>query len=473
MNPLDHEAAKTGIAIGAMVCAVLAAVTLGTAPAAPGTDRAAAAWLQDIESGADHIAPETLARELLAARPDLLLVDLRPAAEFAAWHLPFAINLSVPELCGERGSALLARQPARVVLCSNGATHPGQAWVELRRRGHTNVAVLDGGLDEFGQRLLLPPSLRPDATESTAKAEAARWPLLRAFFLGDPSPNPLARWATDPAVLTQPTMVSPQWLRERLGKVAVVDVRGEREFLALHIPGATRLDLAKIRSKNGDRDHLLVADDKLAAWFGNLGIANDTPVVICADDKPHDATLAAVALLRLGHRALAILEGGMLRWATTKGPLTDELVLPTAVAYVPRPGADDFTIATDDLAAAVRAQSTKVLDVRPEDFFRGEKSTEARPGHIPGAVNRLFSKDFERTADGQWLRPRASLVQDYEALGLHPQDPIVVSCRTGHQASQAYFVMRYLLGYQNVRWYAGSWTEWAARTDLPAATGAR
>jgi thiosulfate/3-mercaptopyruvate sulfurtransferase len=87
-------------------------------------------------------------------------------------------------------------------------------------------------------------------------------------------------------------------------------------------------------------------------------------------------------------------------------------------------------------------------------------------------VNRLYTKDLMRTADGQWLRARADLANEYQALGLMPGDAISVSCRTGHQAAQSFFVLRYLLGYENVRWYAGSWTEWASRTDLPAELGA-
>jgi 3-mercaptopyruvate sulfurtransferase SseA len=294
---------------------------------------------------------------------------------------------------------------------------------------------------------------------------------VRAFCLGNPAPNALGTWATDPAALTAPTLVSPTWLHARLGRVAVLDTRGEPEFLAWHVPGAQRLDLTKIRTRTGKSEHLLIGDAELAAWFGNLGIDAATPVVFVADDRPHDATMAALALLRLGHRALAILEGGMLRWATERRPLTPDLVMPAAAVYTPRAGADDFTITAGELAPAVQRGAVKVLDVRPPDFFRGEKSTEARPGHIPGAVNRVYTEDLQRTADGRWLRPAAELRERYEALGLRPDDAIAVSCRTGHQASQTYFVLRYLLGYRNVKWYAGSWTEWAARPELPAVTG--
>ncbi|MBL8727203.1 MAG: hypothetical protein JNM25_02150 [Planctomycetes bacterium] len=476
MNNPATEHATQAVAIGVMVLALSAALTIGGL--APKAGRAAinpvdAAWLQDVETGQDHISPQELARELLAAPTDLALVDLRPAAEFAAWHLPGAVNLTVPEVCGDAGAAVFGRQPRLVVLYSNGPAHPGQAWVELRRQGHSNVKVLAGGLEDFKAQVLTPPSLRAGAAEASSKAEQPEFALVKAFFLGDPAPNALATWATDPAQLQQPTMVSPRWLHEHLGKVAILDVRKGDEFAALHVPGAQSLSLGDIRVKQGDRDLFFVPDAELAAHFGRLGLTRSTPVVIYADAKFQDATLAAVALLRLGHRSLAILEGGILRWATERRPLTAAVTAPQPATYEPLPGAADFAIQIDELAAQVQAGGTAVLDVRPPEFFRGEKSTEARPGHIPGARNRLYSKDLQRTDDGQWLRPRAELAQEYAALGLAADQPVVVSCRTGHTASEAYFVLRHLLGYEKARWYNGSWTEWAARAELPAATGDR
>jgi thiosulfate/3-mercaptopyruvate sulfurtransferase len=457
-----------------MVLALAAALTIGGL--SPTTRSAthlagAATWLQDVETGQDHISPQDLARELLAAPTDLALVDLRPAAEFASWHLPGAVNLTVPEVCGAAGASLFASNPRLVVLYSNGPAHPGQAWVELRRQGRNNVKVLAGGLEDFRSQVLTPPSLRAGASEASSKAEQPEFALVQAFFLGDAKANALAAWATDPAQLQQPTMVSPRWLQQHLGEVVILDVRKADEFAALHVSGAQLLSLGDIRVKQGDRDLFFVPDEQLAAHFGRLGITRSTPVVIYTDAKFQDATLAAVALLRLGHRSLAILEGGILRWATERRPLTAAVTTPKSATYEPVPGAADFAIQIDELARQVKAGGTDVLDVRPAEFFRGEKSTEARPGHIPGAKNRLYTKDLQRTDDGQWLRPRAELEREYAALGLHADQPVVVSCRTGHTASESYFVLRHLLGYEKARWYNGSWTEWAAHAELPAETG--
>lgn len=486
MNANDsNRGAWLGLgAMAALLAAALAIGPLGGAPAAAehGTTTT---WLADIESGADHIEPEDLADELLAARADFALVDLRPADEFAAWHLPGALSMTVPELCGERGNTLFASSPRLVVLCSNGPAHPGQAWVALRARGRENVRVLAGGLAEFRAQLLTPPSLRPDAAlpgRAETRNEAAarvRWTLLRAFCVGDAEPpSGTSAWANDPREpqeLREPSLVSAAWLHAHLAEVAVLDVRSEAEFAALHLPTARRLDLPSLRLRNGDRDHQLRPTNELAAAFGTLGIAPDTPVVLCTDDRPQDATLAALALLRTGHRAFALLDGGLRHWAAQRRPLVATILVPQPTTHAAAPSHDvgmtDPRVTTDDLHRAMNAGGTCLIDVRPAAAFRGETSTEARPGHVPGARNRAFSRDFVVTASGVWFADRATLTRDYAALGCTPTQPTVVSCRTGHTASLSYFVLRQLLGYPAIRWYEGSWTEWSARTDLPAATG--
>jgi thiosulfate/3-mercaptopyruvate sulfurtransferase len=462
------------IAVGTMVLAVTVALALSSRARTPApAPSSTPPLLAEIEAGSDHIEPLALARELLAAPNDVVLVDLRPSAEYDAFHLPGAHSLTVPEVCGAPGLALLARNPRLFVLYSNGVAHPAQAWAELRRQrpgdGGARIKVLAGGLDEFKATILTPPSLQAGLSEADSKAAAATFKLRRAFFLGDPRPNPLATWATDPPQLTQPTLVSTRWLHDNLGKLAVVDVRPEADFAALHIPGAVHLPVSKLRARTGDRDLFLLRKEQLAQAIGALGIAPSSQVVITTDDKMHDATLTALAFLRVGHRALAILEGGLLRWATERRPLVDTKTTPAPIQYDPQP-IDEFAITADEVAARLGGDTT-ILDVRPAEAFSGAKSTEARPGHIPGAKNRVYTKDLAHTEDGVWLRPRAELEAEYAAVGLRKDGPVVVSCRTGHTASEAYFTLRHLLGHQDVRWYNGSWTEWASRTDLPAATG--
>lgn len=462
-------------ALSAMGLAVLLAILDRMPPSAAGGP----SWAERAEAGADHIATRELADRMLAAASapaDFVLVDVRPQTEFDAFHLPGAVRLSLPELLGRPGDELRARHPGKtLVLYSNGPAHPAQAWVELRRRGVADVLVLDGGLDAFVADELTPPSLR--RVPGQEPAEVARFAALRDLVLGvpqdqGPAGSARGRFATDPAELQQPTMVSTAWLEKNLAAVVVVDTRDQaEEFAGGHIPGAVHAPTGLLReTRDGVADELRTADD-LAAAVGRLGIAADTAVVAYGTDRLQDPAHFVLALLRLGHRKVAILEGGLPAWKQEGRALSQEAARPAAKAYVPRPDADTFTVRLAEVVRASETERPKILDVRPAKNFAGEEDREARGGHIPGALNRPYTADLVKDERGVFFKPLSELRQAYDALGLTADQPVIVSCRTGHQAAQTWFALRFLLGHSDVRWYDGSWKEWAAHTELPAASG--
>lgn len=163
------------------------------------------------------------------------------------------------------------------------------------------------------------------------------------------------------------------------------------------------------------------------------------------------------------------------QWQAEGRPVDQNLPDARAGEYPVPEGDDDFSV--DYRQVLEMAQSIRdggpgvILDVRPAAYFKGDKSDEARPGHIPGAVNRPYKTDLAKGGHGPVFRPLDELAADYAALIPDKTAPVIIHCRTGHQASQIYFVLRRLLGYTNVRWYDAGWTEWAARPELPAVTG--
>ncbi len=109
--------------------------------------------------------------------------------------------------------------------------------------------------------------------------------------------------------------------------------------------------------------------------------------------------------------------------------------------------------------------------MRPTKSFEGAKGKEVRGGRIPGSISRPYREDVVSDAGGVYWRPKEDVSAAYEGMGLTPDAPVIVTCRTGHQASQAWFTLRYLLGYEQVKWFDGSWKAWSLRPELPAETG--
>jgi len=451
-------------------------------PAAAGSaasDAAAPAWAARVEAGEDHLAPADLAGRLLDAPDTVLVVDVRPADEFAAFHLPGSVNLDLVRLLGPEGTTLLdAHARKTVVLVSNGMTHPAQAWVELARRGRTNVRILEEGLDGFRAQFVTPPSLRGATTARRTVEETARFRALASTLRARAPTMPArpaakaARWATDPAALAEPTVVSTAWVATHLGRVVVLDTREKPEDVARgRIPGAVHVPIADTRATRGGVADEMLPLDALAAKAGTWGLTSDVPVAVYGGDRLQDPTHLLLVLVALGHRKVAVMEGGYAAWVAEGRAVTTDVPTPTPATYVARPGAFDFGVTLDDVVAASRGNGPPVLDVRPTKAFEGEPGLEVRGGRIPGSISRPFSDDLVVDGGTVYWRGRDELLAGYRGLGLASDAPVIVSCRTGHQASQAWFTLRFLLGYKDVRWFDGSWKAWSLRADLPAETG--
>jgi len=473
---------RNGLAAVVLLLFALGVLALPAAPeaAAPGASFAArdTGLLGDVARQTDHIEPPQLAALLMSGAPDLRVVDMRSPEAYAKFHLRGAVNIPLDRLAARAPAELPAT--GRVVLYSNGGIHSAQAWLELRHMGWTNVRFLTGGILGFWRDCLTPPSLAGLTDEQTAAAQYADFAKSKAFFL-EYEPSPPASGATAkaeaaPAALEEPGLekhlVDTAWLADRLDDPAVriVDVRNEStDYSTAHIPGAVYLHIEALRTNIGGIPSMMIPAEAMAATLGRLGIRRSDTVIVYADDRLRDATYFATALERVGHPSFAILHGGVVRWKAEGRPLTSALPEIEPVEYEGWDGTARFVAGFEDVKAVLNDAGTAILDVRPPAYFRGEKSDEARPGHIPGAVNREYTEDLVK-GKGVW-KSADVLKSAYGDLGIRKDTPVIVHCRTGHQASQTYFLLKHVLGYDNVRWFDASWTGWAARPELPAATG--
>jgi thiosulfate/3-mercaptopyruvate sulfurtransferase len=417
--------------------------------------------LAGLQQGADHIEPQELADRLLAGDASIRLIDIRTPGEFAQFHIRTAINMQPEEL-----PAALAAEKNRglIVLYSNGMTHPAQARDSLFRLGFGNVYFLTDGLDGFLSECLKPVSLRAEPVTPLTAAKVTAW---RAFFLAT---DEAAEIPAEPAILPEtPGQVETDWLNTHLGKtgIRIIDLRSQPDYNGGHIPGAVRLDPESLRGwVNGVPSSLLPAN-MLAEHFSLMGIEPDDLVVLVCTDKLQDATLPALACERLGHKRFALLRGGFPKWQTEQRPLDTVLpAIPPSAYPVPKQ-ADHFTVGATVVMRAIGKPGTLILDARPADYFSGKKQDEARGGHILGAINRPYPDDVVKIDAYTVLKPLEELRAAYAALIPSTDTPVILYCRTGHQASQTYFVLVHLLGYTNVKWYDGGWTEWAAHPEWP------
>jgi 3-mercaptopyruvate sulfurtransferase SseA/uncharacterized membrane protein YedE/YeeE len=416
--------------------------------------------LEAVDMAQDHIEPEDLADRILRHQAGLVVVDIRPAVEYMDYHLPNALNVPMKEL---HQALTPYKNVGTIVLYSNGMTHPVQARDSLYRSGYTNAYILTDGLNGFIERCLTPVSLRDEIAPPETAARIRAW---RSFFLGAPA-QPAAPPAPDEPLPTSP-LVDAGWLGKQLNRpeIRVLDLRPQPEYYTSHIQNSLALNIENLRTNVAGVGSMLQPADMLARHMSAMGVSPADTVVILYGDKSQDATLVGIAMERLGHTSYMIVNGGLAAWKSAGKPLVSDLPNVVAANY-PAVEADRFTVDYAAVLEHMKSGKGIILDVRPADYYTGLKSEEARAGHIPGAVNRPYTEDLITVDEVPQFKPVEELAEAYSRIIPSKDSVVVVHCRTGHQASQTFFVLKRLLGFKNVLWYDAGWSQWAARKELP------
>jgi thiosulfate/3-mercaptopyruvate sulfurtransferase len=270
------------------------------------------------------------------------------------------------------------------------------------------------------------------------------------------------------------TLVSTDWVKDHLGKAGIklveVDV-DTKQYDAGHIPGAVGFNWQTQLQDQVRRD--IVDRAQFEQLLSSAGITAADTVVLYGDNNNWFAAYAFWLFKIYGHKDVRLMNGGRVKWLNEEGkPLTTDRPAITPTRYVAQPPDPSLRARVIDVIKAVEARSHNLIDVRSPDEFTGKvlappglSETAQRGGHIPGARNVPWSTAV--AADGTF-RPAGELKDIYlRKAAVDPTRATIAYCRIGERSSHTWFVLRYLLGVDNVRNYDGSWTEYGSMVGLP------
>ncbi len=271
-------------------------------------------------------------------------------------------------------------------------------------------------------------------------------------------------------------LVTTAWLAEHLDDPNVVVVESDEDVLLYetgHIPGSVKVDWHTELNDPVTRDY--VDGKRFAQIMGERGIGRDTTIVVYGDKNNWWAAYALWVFSLFGHPDVRLLDGGRAKWEAEGREMTTGTPSPAPADY-PVVERDDATIRAfkDDVVAHL---GRPMVDVRSPQEYTGEKlhmpdypqEGAVRGGHIPGAASVPWAR---AAAEDGTFKSRADLEAIYQTeQGLSPSDDVVAYCRIGERSSHTWFVLTYLLGFDTVRNYDGSWTEWGNTVRVPIAQG--
>jgi thiosulfate/3-mercaptopyruvate sulfurtransferase len=260
-------------------------------------------------------------------------------------------------------------------------------------------------------------------------------------------------------------LVSTEWVADHLQDPSVRIIESNEDVLLYpsgHIPGAVQVDWTLDLNDQVRRDYL--SRPAFEALASRIGITPGTTVVFYGDKNNWWACYAFWVFQLFGHSPARVMDGGRLKWEKEGRPTTRE-------AHERQDG--PHRAFRNEVLAHVRAKG-QLVDVRSPEEYRGERlhmpdypnEGALRGGHIPGAKSIPWARAIN-AGDGSF-RTAEELREIYmHEQALKPTEPTIAYCRIGERSSHTWFVLKYLLGFTNVRNYDGSWTEWGNMVGVP------
>jgi thiosulfate/3-mercaptopyruvate sulfurtransferase len=272
-------------------------------------------------------------------------------------------------------------------------------------------------------------------------------------------------------------LVDTNWVAEhsqdRNVRVVEVDV-DTKAYDEGHIPGAVAWNWTTQLCDTLRRD--VIPKDQFEQLMAASGVGNDTTVILYGDNNNWFAAWALWQMKLYGHKDVRLMNGGRKKWLEEGRELTTDAANVTRTSYTA--SGPDLSLRTflPEAMKASESRSAAFVDVRSPDEFTGKilappglPETCQRGGHIPGAANIPWGQACNE--DGTF-KSYDELKTLYGNKGVTGDSPVIAYCRIGERSSHSWFVLKYLLGFSNVKNYDGSWTEWGNLVGAPVEKGA-
>jgi len=268
-------------------------------------------------------------------------------------------------------------------------------------------------------------------------------------------------------------LVTTQWAADHATdpKIRIVEIDVDTSaYDQGHIPGAIGWNWQTQLQDPVRRD--LIDKRAFEELLGRAGITPETTVVTYGDNNNWFAAWGFWQLKYYGHNDVRIMNGGRKKWLEEKRPVTTDVPHPPPTTCRAKDPDQSIRSRREDIFAVLDKRSTaQLVDVRSVDEFTGKviappgmTETAQRGGHIPGAANIPWAQAVNE--DGTFKSADA-LRQLYTSKGITGENEVIAYCRIGERSSHTWFVLKYLLGYDKVRNYDGSWTEWGNLVGAP------
>lgn len=265
-----------------------------------------------------------------------------------------------------------------------------------------------------------------------------------------------------------PLLMEPDELEALLGTpgLLLVDLSDAEAYADQHVPGAVRMDFPRLVRQEPPAMGLLPNEEDLTDLLSAIGLTPETHVVAYDNTGGGRAGRLLWTLEIVGHQRYSLLNGGMTAWAREGHTVEAGHNRPVPSRYKVRlPEASDARIAKQELLPRLGAADLAVLDARSPAEYDGSDRRAAKGGHIPGAVNLNWTDMLDADNNGR-LKPADELLDMLRERQVTPDKEVVTHCQTHHRSALTWVALR-ALGFQRVRGYDGSWSEWGNDPNTP------